>query len=336
MLRFSKNAVGFTFWFRNVFPYRDERDKGILKFSSALNPPPLRPPRAPYFSAHPIKFEYPRDYRGAAVFRSTDGNSFSLLISAPSGSLERGKSSTASKANAMVLVNDKWNCAFWRSRSSLAKMRFFSRSVLSLAGNMTSLGGPMMIANATSIYVANATLFANSTADVKSLQQTLAYAWIVFLSALLGCIIITTVLGKLTIYHYLCCWIFTEFRAYWWEIWGQICRNLQIFLFKKKRVRIKNGPLTKILNLSTKVVPKLVLILSRRTCNPIYQNYDEAHVYSIALPFQEARAGVCTSSRSQVTADFVKTIVFTPSNIILTLQSRAFDGFFLEIPSICS
>lgn len=61
---------------------------------------------------------------------------------------------------------------------------------------MTSLGAPMMIANATSIYVANATLYSGSTSDIKSLQQTLAYVWLVFLSTLLGCIIVTTVLGE--------------------------------------------------------------------------------------------------------------------------------------------
>lgn len=76
------------------------------------------------------------------------------------------------------------------------KMRFFSRSVLSLAENMTSLGGPMMIANATSIFIANATFYDGPFTDPKSIQQTLAYVWVVFLSTLLGCIIITTVLGK--------------------------------------------------------------------------------------------------------------------------------------------
>lgn len=76
-------------------------------------------------------------------------------------------------------------------------MRPFSRAIFSLAENMTSFGGPMMIANATSIYVAaNATLYDGPFTDEKSLQQTLAYVWIVFLSALLGCIIVTTVLGK--------------------------------------------------------------------------------------------------------------------------------------------
>lgn len=63
--------------------------------------------------------------------------------------------------------------------------------LLSLASNMTSLGAPIMIVNATSMIVANATLLT----DVN-IQQTLAYVWVVFLSILLGCIIVTTVLGK--------------------------------------------------------------------------------------------------------------------------------------------
>ncbi|XP_065200281.1 5-hydroxytryptamine receptor-like isoform X3 [Planococcus citri] len=78
-------------------------------------------------------------------------------------------------------------------------MRFFSRSVLSLAENMTSLGGPMMIANATGIFIANATLYDGPFTDPKSLQQTLTYVWVVFLSTLLGCIIITTVLGNVIV-----------------------------------------------------------------------------------------------------------------------------------------
>lgn len=78
----------------------------------------------------------------------------------------------------------------------LKKMRFFHRSLLTLAGNVTSLGAPMMIANATSIHLANATLFSVTMSNSTAIHQTLAYVWLVFLSALLACIIITTVLGE--------------------------------------------------------------------------------------------------------------------------------------------
>ncbi len=54
--------------------------------------------------------------------------------------------------------------------------------------------------------------------------------------------------------------------------------------------------------------PKLVLILSGRTCNAIYQNSDEAHIFCSVLPFQQAPSVVCTTNRSQVIADFVKTV----------------------------
>ncbi len=40
--------------------------------------------------------------------------------------------------------------------------------------------------------------------------------------------------------------------------------------------------------ISTSVVPKLVLILSGRTCNAIYQNNNEAHVFCTLLSFQHA------------------------------------------------
>ena len=74
-------------------------------------------------------------------------------------------------------------------------MRLFSRTLLTLAGNATSFGAPIMIVNATGILVTNATLL--TAGELPSLQKTLAYLWIVFLCILLGCIIVTTVLGEL-------------------------------------------------------------------------------------------------------------------------------------------
>ncbi len=53
----------------------------------------------------------------------------------------------------------------------------------------------------------------------------------------------------------------------------------------------------------TRVVPKLVLSLSRWTCNTIYWNSNEVPVFC-----QQAWADVYMSTRSRVTAGFVKTI----------------------------
>ncbi len=58
-------------------------------------------------------------------------------------------------------------------------------------------------------------------------------------------------------------------------------------------------------------VLKLVLILSERTCNAVYWNSDEAHVFCSVLPFQQAPMDVSTSKRCQVTDSFVKTAVQT-------------------------
>ncbi len=62
----------------------------------------------------------------------------------------------------------------------------------------------------------------------------------------------------------------------------------------------------------TTVVPKLVLILFRRTCNTIYHNSNGVHEFYCALLFQQAPIDVCTSNRSRVAAGFVKTVVCTP------------------------
>ncbi len=95
----------------------------------------------------------------------------------------------------------------------------------------------------------------------------------------------------------------------------------------------------------TKVVPTLVLILSGRTYNAIYQNSDKAHVFCGALPFQQAPTDVCTLNRSRVTFGFVKTVACTPpkkgkkqmnkntnlfTRIILTFWSRI-QGSLWEI-----
>ncbi len=61
--------------------------------------------------------------------------------------------------------------------------------------------------------------------------------------------------------------------------------------------------------INTRVIPKLVLILFGRTCNTIYQNSNETHIFRSALPFQQASVDVCNSNRSRVTAGFVKTVV---------------------------
>ncbi len=62
----------------------------------------------------------------------------------------------------------------------------------------------------------------------------------------------------------------------------------------------------------TEVVRKLIFILSKRTCNAIYRNSNEAHVFCVVLPFQQASVDVCTLNRFRVTAGFVKTIVRIP------------------------
>ncbi len=56
-----------------------------------------------------------------------------------------------------------------------------------------------------------------------------------------------------------------------------------------------------------KVVPKLVLTLSRRTCNTIYWN-SNAHAFCSSLSFQQATTDVHMSNTSRVIADFVKTV----------------------------
>ncbi len=61
----------------------------------------------------------------------------------------------------------------------------------------------------------------------------------------------------------------------------------------------------------TRVVPKLMLILSGQTCNGIYRNSDKARVFCSVLSFQQAHTDICTLSRSRVTAGFVKTVVCT-------------------------
>ncbi len=61
-----------------------------------------------------------------------------------------------------------------------------------------------------------------------------------------------------------------------------------------------------------RVVPKLVLILSRQTCNTIHWNSEKAHVFCTVLPFQQAPLGICPSHRTRVTAGFVKTVAHTP------------------------
>ncbi len=98
-------------------------------------------------------------------------------------------------------------------------------------------------------------------------------------------------------------------------------------------------------------MPKLLLILSRRTCNAIYQNSYEAHVFHSALPFQQAPVNVSITNRSRVTVGFVKTVARTPpkkgkkkmsentilfTRIILTFRSCTFDLLFLKILSAYS
>ncbi len=61
----------------------------------------------------------------------------------------------------------------------------------------------------------------------------------------------------------------------------------------------------------TRVVPKLVLTLSGRTCNAIYWNSNGAYVFYSSLFFQQAPADACMSNISQVTAGFVKTVAST-------------------------
>ncbi len=63
---------------------------------------------------------------------------------------------------------------------------------------------------------------------------------------------------------------------------------------------------------STRVVPKLVIILFRRTCNAIYQNSNDALVFWSSLSFHQAFPDASTSNRSWVKAGFVKTVARTP------------------------
>ncbi len=91
--------------------------------------------------------------------------------------------------------------------------------------------------------------------------------------------------------------------------------------------------------------PKLVFIVSGWTCNAIYRNFNEAHAFSSAFPFQQAPTNVYISSRSPVTVGFVKTVAGTPpkkgnremnentnlfTHIILNFQGCTFDNF-LEV-----
>ncbi len=76
---------------------------------------------------------------------------------------------------------------------------------------------------------------------------------------------------------------------------------------------IMNGfSLNELKNPITRVVPKLLLSLSRRTLNATYQNSNKGDVFRSSLSFQQLLANICMSNRSQVTAGFVKSIVRTP------------------------
>ncbi len=63
--------------------------------------------------------------------------------------------------------------------------------------------------------------------------------------------------------------------------------------------------------LSTKVVPKLMLTLSRRTCNTIYRNSNKANIFCSSLSSQQGM-DICMSNRSPVTIGFVKTVACIP------------------------
>ncbi len=54
----------------------------------------------------------------------------------------------------------------------------------------------------------------------------------------------------------------------------------------------------KIFDETTRVVPKLVFTLARRTCKAIYWNSNKAHVFCRSLSFQKAPADVCIPNRS--------------------------------------
>ncbi len=56
-----------------------------------------------------------------------------------------------------------------------------------------------------------------------------------------------------------------------------------------------------------------MLTLSERTCNAIYWNSEEAHVFCSSLSFQQAPMDICMTNKTQVTAGFVKTIAHTPT-----------------------
>ncbi len=58
----------------------------------------------------------------------------------------------------------------------------------------------------------------------------------------------------------------------------------------------------------TRVVPRLVLVLSRWTSNTIYWNSNKVHVFCSSLSVQQAPIDVRTSNRSQATDGFMKTI----------------------------
>ncbi len=63
---------------------------------------------------------------------------------------------------------------------------------------------------------------------------------------------------------------------------------------------------------NARVVSKLVLTLSGRTCNAIYRNSNEVHVFCSSLSFQQVPEDICTSNRSRVAVGFVKTVVHVP------------------------
>ncbi len=118
-----------------------------------------------------------------------------------------------------------------------------------------------------------------------------------------------------------CCFPFTS----------RVLKSLKkLFCFSKKNYENLKQILKKIFNvvyknfakkfkenysiLYTRVVPKLVLTLFGQTCTTIYQNSDKAHVFRSSLSFEQAPMGICMSSRSPVTAGFVKTVVIPIKN----------------------
>ncbi len=99
-----------------------------------------------------------------------------------------------------------------------------------------------------------------------------------------------------------------------WNLWKKSIKFGSLEKKKKLKIWKKLKPNCRKLIYKinyTKVVSKLVLTFSGRTCNTIYWNPDKAHVFCSSLSFQQAPTDVCMSIRSWVAAGFMRILACT-------------------------